>query len=178
MKKIIIAILLVFLSFPVCAQLEGLDIRRFSFTLKKPLSKPFEVIFVDKHSDLSSLYRIQEPVINLSSSPELAYYMVFAVKEQKAHYSINITILPFMKDEIILPANVYISNDNSSMRSVSSELPSTGLNYTISGDYGPEKVTGQPEYYFFGFYYSFPETVELAPGKYMSAVTVEVNVES
>ncbi len=178
MKKIMIAILLVFLSCPVFAKVVGTDARSFSFTLKKDISKPFEVMFVDKNSDPYSLNRIQEPVINLSSSLELAYYLVFAVKEQKAHYSVNIRILPFRKDETILNANVYISDDNSTQRSSSTEIPATGLNYTISGDYGPETVTGEPEYYFFGFFYSFPETLELAHGKYLSDVTVEVNVEN
>ena len=81
MKKTITLIIMFFLiTLSVSAVVSGTGPRKFTFTVKRDIKDPFKVIFVDRNSSVSMLYQIQDPSISLSTTPELAYYLVFAVR--------------------------------------------------------------------------------------------------
>lgn len=181
MKKTITLIIMFFL---ICtflsAAVSGTGPRRFSFILKREIKDPFKVMFVDRNSSATMLNQIQDPSITLSATPELAYYLVFAVKQPYSGYAVNVHISAFAEKDTatnILPASLYVSSEGVSQRTVASDIPANGCDVDLSGFYGPAVEGDGAEYYFFGFFYSFPDMSKYIPGTYVSNVTVEVSGE-
>ena len=180
MRKRIIAItVLVFSIFSMLsAAVSGTEPRSFSYSIKKDITEPFKVLFVDKNSTPALLNQIQNPKLNLSATPELAYYLVFAVKQSLSYYNVRVRVSPFTEEKAytkILPASLYISNESASARNMGETIPFTGMSLELDGFYGPADEIDGAEYYFFGFFYSFPETSQYIPGTYHSNVVVEVS---
>ena len=178
MKKTITLIIMFFLlTLSVSAVVSGTGPRKFTFTVKRDIKDPFKVMFVDRNSSVSMLYQIQDPSISLSTTPELAYYLVFAVKQPYSSYSVNVHVTAFADAANILPASLYVSNERGTSRTVANDITDAGCDVDLSGFYGPAMEGDGAEYYFFGFFYSFPDMSRYIPGTYVSNVTVEVSGE-
>lgn len=179
MKKTFAIIMIISLmAFPLFADITGTQPRSFSYSIKKDITEPFKVLFVDKNSTPALLNQIQNPKLNLSATPELAYYLVFAVKQSLSYYNVKVSVSPFTEKKAnkqILPASLYISNESTSARNMGETIPFTGMSLKLDGFYGPADEIDGAEYYFFGFFYSFPETSQYIPGTYHSNVVVEVS---
>lgn len=175
-KRIIAIIVLVFSIFSMLsAAVSGTEPRSFSFSLKRDYVDPFKILFVNRNSTEQQLIQIDSAVLNLSKTPELTYYMVFVVKPKIASYMVNITISPFMsKNQNLLPSAVEIfSNElNKVLDTEKAENGSVSCRFTQKlGSSNGQK----PTYYFYGFFYSFPDSSAYIPGEYSSTVTVEVS---
>ncbi|MGN0907194.1 MAG: hypothetical protein ACI4NM_08600 [Bullifex sp.] len=181
MKKTLAGIIMILIILAsLSAYVSGTDPRSFRFVIKREIKDPFKVMFVDRNSSASMLNQIQDPSIALSTSPELAYYMVFAVKQPYSLYSVDVHVSAFADTAIatkILPASLYVSNEGVSQRTVASDIPAEGCDFDLTGFYGPAAEGDGAEYYFFGFFYSFPDMAKYIPGTYVSNVTVEVSGE-
>ncbi len=179
MKKTFAIIMIISLmTFSLFADITGTQPRSFSYSIKKDITEPFKVLFVDKNSTPALLNQIQNPKLNLSATPELAYYLVFAVKQSLSYYNVKVRVSPFTEEKAytkILPASLYISNESASARNMGETIPFTGMSLELDGFYGPADEIDGAEYYFFGFFYSFPETSQYIPGTYHSNVVVEVS---
>ncbi len=177
MKKVLIFILIslsVFSAF--AANTPNVGARSFSYTIKKDIKDPFKVIFADKSSSQGSIVKLSKASLRDTDTFSLAYYIVLAVKDELKHYQVAITISPFKNgNNKVLPAKVLIQDEGKVKSNEAIDINEYPVTIDLDGNYGLDLVTGDTNYYFFGFSYAFPKTVSYVPDTYTSTVTVEVS---
>ena len=106
----------------------------------------------------------------------LAYYIVLAVRDESKPYKVAVTVSPFENgNNKVLPAKVYVHNEEKARSNDSIDINEFSVTINLDGYYGLDLVTGDTNYYFFGFSYSFPKTASYVPDTYTSTVKVEVS---
>lgn len=179
MKRIIILLIMLLITFSIFADTyANINTRSFSYTIKKEMKDSVKIFFADKTSSESAINAIDTISLEPTDTLSLAYYLVFAVKEEARTYDVKVTVSPFISsDNTILPARLYVAKDLSrSNDSVDITIGESSDPIDLSGYYGPKEITGSPEYYFFGFYFAFPKTIgSYKVGSYNSTVKVEVS---
>lgn len=181
MKRVVFLILIILIPFSIFADTyANINTRSFSYTIKKEMKDSVKVFFADKTSSESTINAIDSISLVPTDTLSLAYYLVFAVKEEARTYNVTVTVSPFISSDntnTILPARLYVAKDLSrSNDSIDIAIGENSPPIDLSGYYGPKEITGSPEYYFFGFYFAFPKTIgSYKVGSYNSTVKVEVS---
>ena len=175
MKKVLVFLTILFSVFSAfAANTPNVGARSFSYTIKKDIKDPFKVIFADKSSSEGSIITLSKASLRATDTFSLAYYIVLAVRDESKPYKVVVTVDPFKNGDKVLPAKIYVQNEGKSRSNESIDINEYPITIDLDGNYGLDLVTGDTNYYFFGFSYSFPKTASYVPDTYTSTVKVEV----
>lgn len=177
MKKVLVFILILLSVFSAfAANTPNVGARSFSYVIKKDIKEPFKVIFADKSSSEGSIITLSKASLRATDTFSLAYYIVLAVRDESKPYKVAVTVSPFTNgNNKVLPAKIYVQNEGKSRSNESIDINEYPITIDLDGNYGLDLVTGDTNYYFFGFSYSFPKTASYVPDTYTSTVKVEVS---
>ena len=175
MKKVLVFLTILFSVFSAfAANTPNVGARSFSYTIKKDIKDPFKVIFADKSSSEGSIITLSKASLRATDTFSLAYYIVLAVRDESKPYKVVVTVDSFKNGDKVLPAKIYVQNEGKSRSNESIDINEYPITIDLDGNYGLDLVTGDTNYYFFGFSYSFPKTASYVPDTYTSTVKVEV----